>query len=46
VLRLALADGWQAVAAMSLSQGELLDKGLHQLLTTVLADLQVRAHEA
>ena len=28
---------------MSLSQGELLDNGLHQLLTTVLADLKVRA---
>ena len=27
---------------MSLSQGELLDRGLHQLLPTVLADLRVR----
>ena len=30
---------------MSLSQGELLDRGLHQLLPTVLADLQVRPAE-
>ena len=27
---------------MALSQGELVDRGLHQLLPTVLADLQVR----